>query len=368
MGRLRLLCLLIAIAMLGCGADDGASEPEPSPPTPCDELEQLLDEGIAEMMAPGATLAVSTPDQGLCARATGLADRASERAMVAEDRFGIGSITKTFTAAVVLQLRDEGVLALDDALEDWYPGFPRGDQIKLENLLRHTTGIADVAYNPIVWADVSKTWDPVELVGLAADEPPVFDVGATYGYSNTNFILLGLVIEAATGDTWEHQVRTRLLDPVGLSDTFIPTTEEIPGGSEGVAHGYFVNDDWTTYLSPTTGWAAGAILSNGPDLVRWLAALLEGDVLSEGSRADMKSPTELPGGNLVSYGMGLDLRSWGSGYGNLQGHTGDAIIYRAEAFRLPERDVTVVVLINAFNEDTGLIADAIWDQVAPPEG
>lgn len=350
----------VVLLALGCSS---STSPEPAPPTLADDLQQMLDAQVAEVGAPGATLTVSLPGQPLWGFATGMADIEGGRAMVPEDRFGIGSITKTFTAAVVLQLRDEGVLSLDDTLERWYPGYPRGELITLEHLLRHMTGIYDVAYHPEVVGDPSRDWEPEALVALTASEPPLFEPGQDYSYSNTNYFLLGLVTEAATGNTWEHEVRSRLLDPLALGDTFLPTVEVPTGGLDGVAHGYFVSDDWTEHMSPTTGWSAGSMLSNGPDLVAWLAALLLGSVLSEASREEMKTPTELPDGRLYGYGLGLVLRSHDDGFANKPGHDGDAIIYRADAFYLPAQDISVVALVNAFPHEARPIADATWEIV-----
>jgi len=199
-------------------------------------------------------------------------------------------------------------------------------------------------------------WQPA-----AGAEPPEFPPGAGYSYSNTNYVLLGLVIEAATGNTWESEIRTRLLEPAGLDDTFTPTAEDPPGGEPTVAHGYFLSDDWTQLFDPSAGFGCGAMMSTGPDLVTWLDALLHGDVLTEASRAEMQTPTVLPGGATASYGLGLQLHSSLDGPATKLGHTGDAIIYRADAFRVPAANVTVVALTNGRAHEARPIADAAWE-------
>ncbi len=355
-----LLVFTLLFGLPACGGEDGTSTDQ-LPPTIGAELQAMLDEKGADLVAPGATLAVTIPGEGLWVGATGVADVAGGVAMTGEHLFGIGSVTKTFTAAVVLQLRDEGALSLADTLEAWVPGFPRGDEITLEHLLRHQTGIFDVAYHDDVVGDVSRDWAPEELVALAAAEDPLFAPGAGYSYSNTNFILLALVTEAASGNGWESEVRFRLLDPLGLTETFIPTTEDPPGGEATVAHGYFLSDDWTLLFSPTAGFGCGAMVASGPDLVIWLDELLFGAVLTPASQAEMQTPTELPGGKLIGYGLGLRLRTSDYGFATKLGHGGDAIIYRADAFHLPQADVTVVALTNGRAAEARPIADAAWE-------
>ncbi|MBW2458719.1 MAG: beta-lactamase family protein [Deltaproteobacteria bacterium] len=358
MVRFTSLLVLASFFMPACGGDDGAPTGEP---TIGDRLQAMLDQKGADQVAPGATLTVTIPGEGLWVGATGMADVAGAVATTGDHMFGIGSVTKTFTAAVVLQLRDEAVLSLDDYLEDWYPGFPRGEEITLRHLLSHQSGIYDSAYLDEVLGDVSVHWDPNDLVALAGAEPPQFSPGHGYDYSNTNFILLGLVTEAATGNTWESEVRTRLLDPVGLGSTFTPTAEDPPGGEEGVAHGYFLSDDWTLLFDPSAGYGCGAMVASGPDLVTWLDALLFGTVLSPASQAEMQTPSELIDGTPTTYGLGLRLRSSDYGPNTKLGHSGDAIIYRADAFHLPQADVTVVALTNGRAHEARPIADAAWE-------
>jgi D-alanyl-D-alanine carboxypeptidase len=355
---MRRTSVLLLWAVAACGGD-GDDAPA-APPTLEDELQRTLEESVYVENAPGGTLAVVTPELGTWIGATGYADLGAGLAMAPSDRFGIGSITKTFTSAVLLQLAEEGKVSLDEPLATHYPDFPRAEELHLRHLLTHTSGIYDFAYDPDVLAGHDRVWDPEELVAIAAVQPPAFAPGEQYDYSNTNFILLGLVIEDITGETWAHEVRTRLLDPLGLADTFVASDEEVPGA----AHGYFGSDDWTLDISPTTGWAAGAMVSNAPDLLRWSDALLYGDVLSEASREAMRTPVTLNDGSTRLYGLGLDLV--GSEYGTRIGHGGDAIIYRASMYHLPEENVTIVALVNGFPCEAKVVANAAWDLLLPP--
>lgn len=352
----RLAGLTFLWAAFGVGCGDAAIA------LPTSRFQTLLDERVAEMGAPGGVLAVVDPARDTWIGATGLADVDAQIPMAPSDRFGIGSVTKTFTAAVLLQLVEEEVLTLDEPLARYVPTFPRAEQITLLHLLTHTTGIYDYAYDGEVLAGHGREWQPEELVAIAALEPPLFDPGDDWDYSNTNFILLGLVIEAATGHTWASEVRTRLLDPFALSDTFVATDEAVPSA----ARGYFGADDWTLELSPTTGWAAGGIVSNAPDLLRWLDLLLYGDVLGEASREAMQTPVVLNDGARRGYGLGLRLKATDA-YGSFTklGHGGDAIIYRADLFVVPAAGYTVLALVNGFPHEATTISNAVWDELLP---
>jgi D-alanyl-D-alanine carboxypeptidase len=280
--------------------------------------------------------------------------------LLAGDRFRIGSITKTFTAAVLLQLVGENALALDDPLDRHYLGFPRGDVLTLRHLASHTSGIYDVAYDGEVVGNSHEKWDPDDLIAIAAAEPALFAPGAEYSYSNTNYLLLGRVIENATGRSFAGEVRARLLDRFRLEDTFVETDEPVPGG---MARGYFVGADLTDQIDPSTGWAAGGMVSNATDVVRWLELLVDGPVHAPELRDAMQERARPADGSKPNYGIGLHLEA--SEHGVLYGHSGDAVIYRADAQRLRSvtgtPGMTVVVLVNGYPYEALPIARAVWE-------
>ncbi len=341
-----------------CGSSE-AEEPPPIQPTFEEQLQTMLNDTVEQMGAPGATLAVAMPNEPVWIGATGMADKEAQLAMVPDDRFAIASITKTFTATVVLQLQEESKLTVNDTLETWYSGFPRGQSLTLHHLLSHTSGIVDYAYLPAVVADPAAEWEPEDLVALAAAEKPLFDPGADYSYSNSNFILLGLVVQAVTGNSWASEVRNRLLDPLKLADTFIASDEPLQQGD--VAQGYFLNAVWTTEINPSTGWAAGGMISNAADLVLWLDALLYGDVLTAGSREAMKTPFTLKDGKKTSYGLGLKLKKTQHGKATKLGHGGDAIIYSSTMYHRTVEEITVVALVNGFPHEASTISALAWE-------
>jgi TolB protein len=241
-----------------------------------------------------------------------------------DQRFRIGSVTKTFTATIVLQLVQEGTLSLSSTLEDHVPDVvPRGAEITIRHLLQHRSGLANVTDYP-EWlneAERSPTTSPINTLRFAASKPLVFEPGSRARYSNTDYIALGLVIEKVTGHTYAEELEQRVLDPLGLSRTELPTTRRLADLEDGGSN-------------PNLPWAAGAIVSNAHDLSRFYSALLSGRILSAASLATMKKtvagiglgifPTKLPCG-----------RSWG--------HLGYIVDYQTLVSASEEGDRVAVV-------------------------
>jgi D-alanyl-D-alanine carboxypeptidase len=229
----------------------------------------------------------------------------------ADQRFRIGSVTKTFTATIVLQLAEEGKLRLDSTLGEHLPGLvPRGEEITIRHLLGHRSGLANITDYP-EWlneAERSPSTSPINSLRFAASKPLAFEPGSQVRYSNTNYIALGLVIEKVTGRSYAEDLKQRVLDPLGLSRTELPTTRRLADLEDG---GY----------NPNLPWAAGAIVSNAHDLSRFYSALLSGRMLSAASLETMKATARDYGA--VSAGLGIFLtelacgRSWGHGGGIL---------------------------------------------------
>jgi D-alanyl-D-alanine carboxypeptidase len=193
------------------------------------EKVQGLSDGLVAAEAPGAAAWVQD-DSGARQAASGVADRRTGRPMRPELHFRAGSLTKSLVATVVLQLVAEGRLSLQDSLQRWLPGIlPYGEQVTIRQLLNHTSGV------PQNWATIEQTlyrssggrfrvWTPRELVALVADQPPGFPPGTAWSYSNTGYILLGLVVEAASGSTLGQELHRRIFGPLGLHGTSFPET------------------------------------------------------------------------------------------------------------------------------------------------
>jgi D-alanyl-D-alanine carboxypeptidase len=257
---------------------------------------------------------------------------AGTRRPKADQRFRVGSVTKTFTATIVLQLVDEGELALSDTLEDHLPGVvPRGKEITIRRLLQHRSGLVNYTDEPYLsWlkgASRSPSTRPIDLLRFAGSKQLSFKPGSQWSYSNTNYIALGLVIERVTASSYGHELERRILRPLALDETELPKTRLLPDlGDDGAMtpvplypKGHPIYDvDWA---NPIVSWAAGGIVSNARDLSRFYSALLSGQILSGASLAKMKQ-THAAGAE-GGYGLGIVSvssrcgRSWVHGGGIL---------------------------------------------------
>jgi D-alanyl-D-alanine carboxypeptidase len=292
------------------------------------KLQRLLDQIVAAG-APGAAARVRD-EHGVTQAASGLADLHSGRPMRPWLHYRVGSVTKPFVATVVLQLVAQGQLSLSDTVDRWLPGIlPYGDQVNIRQLLNHTSGVPDYTLEPIVrlYTDPQarfRAWTPRELVALIADQPPDFSPGTAWSYSNTGYVLAGMIVEAATGHKLGQELTRRIFRPLGLRDTFFPVNAPgIPGPRSrgyslplGQEQGPLL--DFTVF-NPSVAWAAGALVSNLGDLERFFRALLGGRLLPPRLLAAMMTPvpTGQPG-----FGYGLGLTVIETPAGRLVGHDG----------------------------------------------
>ena len=246
----------------------------------------------------------------------------------ADQRFRIGSVTKTFTATIVFQLVQEGTLRLDSTLEEHLPGVvPRGGEITIRHLLGHRSGLANITEYPgwLKEAERSPSTSPINSLRFAASKPLAFEPGSQERYSNTNYIALGLVIEKVTGRSYAEELEQRILDPLGLERTELPTTRRLADLDDG---GY----------NPNLPWAAGAIVSNAHDLSRFYSALLSGRILSAASLRAMKD-TKTYG----VFGTGLGIFSTDLACGRSWGHDGYIVDYQTLVIASEEGDRVAVV-------------------------
>ena len=254
--------------------------------------------------------------------------------------FRIGSLTKTFTAALILRLADEGLLTLDDTLEQWLPGAVANSEIiTIRQLLNHTSGVPEFNDSP----DFVETrpWTPEEVLALVANDAPQFQPGTSFKYTNTNYFLLGLIAERAGGDTYETLVQTMLFDPLNLQHTYAPRTAEFP---EAHVNGYEQNADGsfrdTTNVEPTAPWAAGCMISNVFDLATWVESFINGSLISSELHAEQLD--FLP--SVVDPRKGYGLGTIKMADGRL-GHSGSFQGFFAGAWRI--NNYTIVALANS---------------------
>jgi D-alanyl-D-alanine carboxypeptidase len=268
----------------------------------------------------------------------------------------VGSITKTAVAVITLELAGEGRLRLDDSIERWVPGLvPNGPAITIRMLLNHTSGIYnytdDPDFIPTIVADPYRIWAPQELVAVAIAHRPVFAPGQGWSYSNTGYILLGLALETATGQPLQDLVAERIVRPLHLRATFFASSAEFRGR---YAHGYappsLTGDGYVdlSMWSPTSAWAAGALVSSAPDLRRFYQALLAGRLLPPALLGQMTTTVET--GNPGSrYGLGI--YSMDTPCGTVWGHDGGIAGYVSFALNDREGSRSAVVLLPTQPDD-----------------
>ena len=360
--RLRHAFLLtVAIASVAACSDDTVAGPSAG------GLQGLVDSLARAHDLPGLVVAVRHAGEEPSVIASGRAELASGRRMTTLDRFRIGSITKPMVATVILQLADEGRLSLDDSLAHFLPGLlPDGGRITIRQLLNHTSGVGDYiddqGFIDAVFAQPSRVWTPHELIAIGDAMPRSFAPGAAdrWEYSNTNYIVLGLVAEEVGDQPIAELLRQRVFEPLGMTSTYLAAETSLPAP---FAQGYvdlIGIDDFAvgTLVSPTVAGAAGAVVSTAEDVLRFVEALAAGDLVSPGSHAARlttvpASGVYLAGGSIdFEYGLGVLV---GDGW---VGHDGAIPGYEAEAYA--KTDVgSMVVLLNKSTADFAVLPIAI---------
>ncbi|HWS31490.1 MAG TPA: serine hydrolase domain-containing protein [Actinoplanes sp.] len=265
--------------------------------------------------------------------AAGVADRDTGRRLTGHEQFEAGSNTKTFVAVLALQLVDRGRLVLDAPIERYLPDVvPNGGAITVRMLLQHTSGLfnytGDEVFNTKVF-DPDWTPTPTELLGYAFRNDPEFAPGTSWSYSNTNYILAGMLVEKLTGTGLADLIQQRIAGPLGLTRTYL-ADPRATGTGRGYAHGYTIDFSGPEPVHhDTTGWslawggAAGAVISDQRDLARFFSALLGGRLISPERLADMKTTVPVPASFPVTGGYGLGLMRKDTPCGPVWGHGGD---------------------------------------------
>jgi D-alanyl-D-alanine carboxypeptidase len=363
----RILAVVAVLALVGIGAPPAAAE---------ETLDQRLDTAIAaklaEMGAPGVIVGIDVPGDIDYVRAFGTADLATGAPMSVDDHMRIGSVSKTFSGTAVLQLVDQGRISLSDPISRYVDGVPNGDAITLDMLGRMRSGLFDytddqAAFLGPIYTEAPRGPDafpftPQQLLDIAFAHPPNFAPDAEYRYSNTNTVLLARVVERVTGMPFGAYLDQNVFGPAGLTQTSYPPNGVMP---EPFAHGYTPAPDGrtldATFWNPSWGDAAGRVVSTYADQRVWARVLGTGSLLSPATQAARLSDMSevIPD---VGYGFAIfNAHGW-------IGHNGDIPGYATVTVYLPERDATVVVMVNSDAPEphsAGQIATVITELVTP---
>ncbi|TXC68820.1 beta-lactamase family protein [Sphingorhabdus soli] len=332
-------------------------------------LEAAIDSAVAEGRAAGVSVAVLHDEHLVFSHSAGLADLERNASATSATVYRIASLTKQFTAAGVLLLAEQGRLSIDDQLSVYMPDFPRADEVTLRDLINHTAGVHN--YTESDAADrISDTGATVpELISAIAGQDPLYDFapGTMWHYSNSNYALLGAVIEKVSGQTYAQFMKVTIFDRLGMADTAVDDNGAI---APRRASGYSLTGGQpgayrhAGHLDMSVPYAAGAIRSTVADLARWNAALYGGRLLSAASLAQMTGPGLLRNGaetqtavywpgepgvppeGLIPgpYAFGLDHYSI-NGH-RVVGHNGSLPGFDAVMNVYPDDDMTIIVLTN----------------------
>ncbi|MBO1582738.1 serine hydrolase [Bacillus sp. XF8] len=264
--------------------------------------------------------------------AAGVADLSTKKPMKTDFRFRIASVTKTFTATVVLQLAGENRLNLDDSIEKWLPGVIQGNgydakQITIRQILNHTSGIAEYLRSKEAdfFKNTKKSFTAEELVKIGLSLPPDFAPGKGWSYSNTGYVLLGILIEKVTGNSYAEEIENRIIEPLELSNTFLPGNSSVIPGTKH-ARGYLQPDGASelkdvTYYNPSIGSSAGDMISTADDLNKFFSSLLGGKLLKEQQLKQMLTTVPTGREGIDGYGLGIYETKLPNGV-SIWGHSG----------------------------------------------
>ena len=328
------------------------------------ELQGELDRALKANGGTGVSAAVVVAAAGEWAGVSGFSDPTTAESIRPDMVFDVASVGKTFTAALVLQLAEEGRLSLDDPLNKWLPDVPHiNSSATIRQLLNHTSGNSHFAANQRYWsavfADPDSLWTPATVLAFVPE--PRFPPGGGWHYASTNYILLGMIIEKATASTLNGELRNRLLDPWKLANTF-PILDNDARRSRPFARGHFDLDGdgkledmgaQSRNALFSSAWAAGPVVSTAEDLARWAQRLYGNRVLRKGSleqMIDFHRPT--PGEPFMSgYGLGTaEINAEFLGGERVWGHLGWQPGYMTAMLYFPDHAVSLAVLINDNNE------------------
>lgn len=301
---------------------------------------------------PGASVIAVRDGEVVFRKGYGLADLELGVPIEPNMLFRVASITKEFTAALVLQLVEEGVLSMDDEITKYLPDYPvQGHRVTIENLLTHTSGIPTFQRVPGFQDQVRLDHTLEETIAIFASQPFEFSPGERYSYSSSGYILLGAILEKATGKSYEELLAERIFNVAGMETAQLNGHDRIiPGRVDGytVDHGEVVN---MPIASMTMAYSSGGLLMSVDDLAKWDEALYGDQLLDEATRKAMWSPHILPNGQSIGYGFGWMISEF---LGHpVRMHDGSLDGFLSAAWRLPEDHLFVAVLTNSDSPEVG---------------
>ena len=319
-------------------------------------LDSLSRDFVAHAPSAGATVAVVRGSDTLLLQGFGERDRETHLPSTAGTVYRIGSITKQFTSAAIMQLVEQGRISLTDPVTTYLPQYPQWKSVTIRQLLNHTSGIHSYTSNE----EWSKRWSedvtPGAIVSFVEKDTLDFAPGTRWRYNNTGYVLLGMVLDKVTGKPYSRYLAERFFAPLGMRQSaYCPSRPTDPAYAAGYddAGGKLVP---ATYLSMTHPYSAGALCMSVPDFLRWNAALTSGKVVTPASFGLMSGPDTLSSGLKTGYGFGLVSGRLGGGSHAMVGHGGGVNGFSTEQVWFPADSLRVVVFSNTAGSSPELLA------------
>jgi D-alanyl-D-alanine carboxypeptidase len=324
-------------------------------------LQATLDSFRIAARIPGMTLGVALADGRTLAFASGESDTARHVPMRTTDRLLQGSVGKTYVAALAMQLVAEGKLDLDAKIEKylgkepWFDRLPNAHDITVRQLMQHTSGLVRYEFQPeataVLRAQPFKEWTPEERLSYILGKTPPFKAGEGWEYSDTNYIVVGMIIERLLGTSYYDAVKARILQPLALKNTIPSDRRDLPGVANGYAGprndlgGYDASiKDGLMQINPQFEWTGGGMASTADDLARWAKLMYEGKAFEPRMLPVMTTGVPAKLGQNTKYGLGVIIRE--TPEGPLWGHSGFFPGYATEMLYDPRTKVAVAVQAN----------------------
>jgi len=391
LGRIDTSVLVGVALLIAACSRPGSTVGTSAPKTIQAELQTMLDRTAKELLIPGAVIVLRAPQADFMV-SYGTTLLGATNPPDADTHFRIASNTKTMTAAVIMQLAQENNLSLDDPISKYIPEVPNGDNITIAQLLEMRSGLYNYTNDPVISATIDtdpvKVWTPAELLAIAFAHPPNFPPGTKYEYNNTNYALLGVVIEKLDGKP--QVMHDRLFGPQNMQDTELPASNvnTIP---EPYSHGYLYGSSSValtgeppystevqaaaragtllpkdyTGVNPSVAAAAGGVISTADDLATWIKALVAGRVLDPAYQRqwlDSLKPEDPSKPKGQKYGYGIAQLSWGPN--TIYFHGGETPGYNSKISYDPANDMTLIVWTNlTVSLDDQQTANSLWVKV-----
>ncbi|AWZ24421.1 MULTISPECIES: serine hydrolase domain-containing protein [Rhodococcus] len=376
------LVAVVVLAVSACSSD--TTEPESAtPPASSEEagpeyvaeVESTVDRLMRDNAIPGAVIQISSPDRGDWTGTFGTSTLDTDDPISADDHFRIGSNTKTMTVTAILQLVQEGRVSLEDPISKYIDGVPNGDTITIAQLAEMRSGLYSYTFDPEFNATLDrepeKVWTQEELLQIAFSRPVNFPPGEQFEYSNTNTVLLGLVIEELTGMPVADAFDERIFAPLELGNTSFPAIEdssipdphprgymfgtnvstidtfELPDDQQAAALAGTLKPNDVTDDNPSWAWTAGAAISTVDDMTTYVKALVGGGLLDEQMQNTRLDSVQSVGGGTAGYGLGM------AQFGPLLGHDGQLPGFMTFMGHDPDTDLTIVIATNLSTVPSG---------------